>query len=86
MARDKFDFNVASNLVQAIDSAASTLDVKNGQMEKKFGSLREGFKDSGYDAYALDMSAASKAINDVVMQMRVVGKHIAEYSEKLKNV
>ena len=86
MAGDKFDFNVANSLVQAVDTAASTLAVKNGQMEKKFGSLREGFKDSGYDAYALDMSAANKAVKDVVTQMRVVAKHIAEYAEKLKHI
>ena len=48
MSGDKFDFAVASSLVQAVESAASTLDVKNGQMEQKFGNLREGFKDSGY--------------------------------------
>ena len=86
MAGDKFDFNVADSLVQAVDTAASTLDVKNGQMEKKFGNLREGFKDSGYDAYALDMSAANNAVKDVVTQMRVVAKHIAEYAEKLKHI
>lgn len=86
MAGDKFDFNVADSLIQAVDAAAATLDVKNGQMEKKFGNLREGFKDSGYDAYALDMSAANNAVEGVVTQMRVVVKHIAEYSEKLKHV
>lgn len=86
MAGDKFDFSVASSLVQAVDAAASTLDVKNGQMEKKFGDLREGFKDSGYDAYALDMSTADRAVKEVVTQMRVVAKHIAEYAEKLKQI
>lgn len=86
MAGDKFDFNVANSLVQTVDAAASTLDVKNGQMEKKFGALREGFKDSGYDAYALDMSAANNAVKDVVTQMRAVAKHIAEYAEKLKQI
>lgn len=86
MAGDKFDFTVASSLVQTVDTAASALNVKNSQMEQKFGQLREGFKDSGYDAFALDMSAANNAINDVVAQMRVVAKHIAEYAEKLKTV
>ena len=86
MASDKFDFTVANSLVQAIESAASTLDVKNGQMEQKFGNLREGFKDSGYDVFAVDMSAANNAIDDVIKQMRVVANHIAGYAEKLKNV
>lgn len=86
MAGDKFDFTVASSLVQTVDTAASALNVKNSQMEQKFGQLREGFKDSGYDAFALDMSAANNAINDVVTQMRVVAKHIAEYAEKMKTI
>ncbi len=86
MAGDKFDFTVASSLVQAVDAAASTLDVKNGQMEKKFGGLHEGFKDSGYDAYSLDMAAANNAIKSVMTQMRVVAKHIAEYAEKLRDI
>lgn len=86
MEGDKFDFKIANSLVQSVDAAASTLDIKNGQMEKKFGNLHESFKDSGYDSYALDMSAANNAIKDVVTQMRVVAKHIAEYAEKLKHV
>jgi len=86
MPGDKFDFNVANSLIQAVSAAASTLEIKNGQMEKKFGNLREGFNDSGYDAYALDMSAANKAVKDVITQMRVVAKHIDDYKEKLKNI
>lgn len=86
MAGDKFDFNAASSLVQAVDAAAATLDVKNGQMEKHFGALHEGFKDDGYDAYAMDMSAANNVVQEVVMQMRVVAKHIAEYAEKLRDI
>lgn len=86
MAGDKFDFTVASSLVQAVESAASTLDVKNGQMEQKFGSLREGFKDSGYDAFAVDMSAANNAVKEVIKQMHVVAKHISEHAEKLRDV
>lgn len=86
MYGDKFDFDVASSLVQAIDAAANTLDIKNDQMTKSFGNLREGFKDVGYDAYALDMSAARSKVTEVASQMRVVAKHIAEYAEKLKNI
>ena len=86
MAGDKFDFTVASSLVQAVESAASTLDVKNGQMEQKFGSLRAGFKDSGYDAFAVDMSAANNAVKEVIKQMHVVAKHISEYAEQLRDV
>lgn len=86
MAGDKFDFTTAASLVQAVTSAASTLDVKNGQMEQKFGKLREGFKDSGYDAFALDMTAANNSIKEVITQMHVVANHIAKYAEKLKHV
>lgn len=81
---DKFDFNTASRLVQVIESAASALDVKNGQMEKRFGELHESFKDSGYDAYALDMTAADKAIGEVIQQLRAVGAHIAKYAIRLQ--
>lgn len=82
----KFDFTVADQLVGAVEQTASALEVKNGQIEKHFGALHEGFKDSAYDEYAMDMSAANKAIKDVVLQLREVGKHIAEYSEKLKGI
>ena len=48
--------------------------------------LREGFKDSGYDAFALDMTAANNSIKEVITQMHVVANHIAKYAEKLKHV
>lgn len=86
MAGDKFDFRVASSLIQAVDAAANTLEIKNDQMEKSFKNLREGFKDRGYETFALDMSAASNAIKNVTVQMRIVTKHIMEYAEKLKNL
>lgn len=86
MEHNKFDFRVASALVQAVNSAANTLDVKNGQMEKAFGNLREGFNDDGYDEIAVDMTAANKVIGDVIKQMNIVGKYISDYAEKLKNV
>ena len=76
----KFDFTVADQLVGAVEQTASAL------IEKHFGALHEGFKDSAYDEYAMDMSAANKAIKDVVLQLREVGKHIAKYSEKLKGI
>lgn len=82
----KFDFNVADSLVGAVEQAASTLDVKNGQIEKHFGALHEGFKDSAYEEYALDMSAANKAIQDVITQMRAVASKIAAYSDKLREI
>ena len=85
MGKDKFDFEVASALVQAVETAASTLDVKNGQMEARFGRLREFFKDSGYDAYETDMSAANNAAEEVINQMHVVAKHIAEYAERIRD-
>lgn len=86
MAGDKFDFGVAQQLIAAVDSAASALEVKNDQMAQKFARLREGFKDAGYDAFAVDMSAANNAAKGVVTQMQVVGRYIAQYAEKLKHV
>lgn len=85
MAGDKFDFGVADVLVQRVDSASDVLEDKNEEMERKFSRLHEGFKDSGYDAFAQDMSAAKNAVNDVVLQMRVVAKHIAIYAERLRD-
>ena len=82
----KFDFTVADQLVSAVEQTASALEVKNGQIEKHFGALHEGFKDSAYDEYAMDMSKANKAIQDVVTQLRQVGKHIAQYAEKLRGI
>ena len=81
---NKFDFRVANSLVQAVEGVAAALDVKSGQLEKRFGNLREGFKDSGYDALMLDMSAANKAIEEVIGQLHAVSKHIADYSIKIQ--
>lgn len=83
---DKFDFNTATALVEVVTQSASALDVKNGEMEKHFGNLHEGFKDAGYDAFATDMSAANKAIKDVIDQLHAVGKHIADYAQRLSEV
>lgn len=82
---NKFDFHTADSLVQAVETAASALEVKNGQMEQRFGQLHETFKDDGYDAYAIDMKAADKAIGEVVTQLRVVGAHIAKYADRLRS-
>jgi len=82
---DKFDFNVASSLVQAVEGTASALETQNGQMEAKFGALRDGFRDSGYDAFALDMSAADTAVKDVVTQLHAVSRHIANYAVRLRD-
>lgn len=84
MASDKFDFVVATALIQSVEAAASALEVENQSLEQRFGKLREGFKDSAYDAYLADMSAASMAIANVISQMRVVSKHIIAYSEKMR--
>ena len=80
---DKFDFNTASALIQAVEGTASALEIKNGQMEKRFGELREYFKDSGYDAFALDMSSADTAIKEVINQLRAISRNIGEYAIKL---
>ena len=85
MTSDKFDFQTAMALITALQKASDALDVKNGQMEKKFGELNQFFKDSGYEAYSLDMSAANKVIDDVRTQMWEVTKHIAAYAEKLRD-
>ena len=82
---DKFDFTTATTLVQAVEAAASALDVKNGQMEKHFGNLAEGFRDSGYDAYASDMSAADSAIQSVIEQLHAVASSVAAYAQKLQD-
>ena len=81
---DRFDFGVASSLVQVVEGAASALDMKNDQMKKRFGDLREGFKDSSYDELMLDMSAADNAIEEVISQLHAISRHIAEYSIKLQ--
>lgn len=83
---DKFDFGTASRLVEAVNATASSLEMKNEQLEKKFLNLRTGFNDSGYDKYAADMSVADTKIKDVIVQLKIVGKHISEYSEKLKGI
>ncbi len=81
---NKFDFNTASNLVQAVEAAASALEVKNGQMEKRFGALHDAFKDDAYTAFATDMAKADKAIGDVISQLRAVAAHIAKYAERIQ--
>ena len=84
MSHDKFDFNAASQLVQVVDYAAQTIDVKNGQIEKKFGKLHEFFKDNRYDEFESEMSAVNNSIEQIVTQLHEIGRHIAEYSERLK--
>lgn len=84
MGSNKFDFNTASNLVQAVEAAASALEVKNGQMETRFGKLHDSFKDDAYTAFATDMDKADKAIGDVISQLRAVAAHIAKYAERLR--
>ena len=82
---DKFDFSTANQLIQAVEGAASALDVKNGQMEKRFGNLREYFKDAGYDVFAADMSAADTAIKEVITQLHEVSRNIGEYAIRLRD-
>ena len=86
MGKDRFDFHVADQLVAAVIGAADALDVKNGQLEKQFGALHESFKDSGYDAYELDMSAISAGLKAVEDQMKAVAKHIAVYADKMRSI
>lgn len=84
MGSDKFDFHTASSLVQAVDAAAAALEIKNDEMKRTFGNLREGFKDDGYNKYESDMSAANSTLQEVVKQMRAVAASIARYAEALK--
>lgn len=83
---NKFDFEVASKLELMAFTAANTLEVQNGQMEKRFGALEEFVKDSGYHAFAVDMKSADAAIREVIVQMRSVAYHIHIYAEKLRDV
>lgn len=83
---DKFDFTTASNLIQAIESTVLVLETKNERMEKQFAALREGFKDSGYDDYAVDMTMTNNALKDVTSQLREIAKSISKYAEQLKGI
>lgn len=85
MSKDKFDFHVAESLVQVVQQAATALEIKNGQMEQKFGALHEGFKDSGYDAYACDMTAAGTVANGVITQLHTVAGCIAKYAARMRD-
>ena len=83
---DKFDFRTAEKLLELVEGTASKLDVQNGQMEARFGRLHEFFKDAGYDEVATDMTAANKATMDVIRQMHLVSKALAEYAAHLREV
>lgn len=83
---ERFDFRQANELGQSIIVAADKLDVLNGQMEKRFGELGDFFRDGGYEEYALDMTAANKAIAEVMHQMQTVGQAILEYARELEAV
>lgn len=81
---DKFDFKVAEMLIQTVERAASTLDVKNGQMEKRFGDLREHFKDSGYDDFAVDMKAANESVKEIIDQLHMISQKLGDYAERIR--
>lgn len=83
---NRFSFDAAYKLSEICVVTADKIDVCNGQMEKRFGELGEYFRDAGYDEYALDMTAANKAIEDVVAQFKKVGKAINDYANELKNI
>ena len=82
---DKFDFRTAQQLIEAVEGTASALDIKNGQMTKRFGNLQNYFKDSGYDEFAVDMSAADIAIEDVISHLHEISRKIAEYANQLQD-
>ena len=83
--KSKFDFEVARRLEETVFKAAETLDVQNGQMEKRFGALEEFVRDSGYDAFAVDMKSADAAIREVSAQMRSVARSIHDYADRLRD-
>lgn len=83
---NKFDFEVARKLEEMVFKAADTLDVQTGQMEKRFGNLQAFVQDSGYDAFAIEMSSANIAIDQVIAQMRSVARHIHDYADRLRDV
>lgn len=83
---ERFDFRQANELGHSIIDAADKLGTLNGQMEKRFGELGEYFRDGGYEEYALDMTAANKAIDEVKLQMKTVGKAILDYARELEAV
>lgn len=85
MERNKFDFRIANALVQAVNTAANTLDVQNGQMEKRFGALKNYFNDDGYEEFNVDMTAANREVQNVVEQLNQVAGKIADYSQKLQD-
>ena len=83
---NKFDFEVARKLEEMTVKAAETLDVQNGQMEKHFGNLQAFIQDSGYDDFAMDMSEADAAIQEVIAQMKAVSQRIHNYAERIRDV
>lgn len=86
MQSNKFDFDVAMRLIQAVDTSASTLEKKNKELQTKFLNLRVGFNDYGYDEFSREMSASDKAIEEVLTELKAISKHIEKYAEKLKGV
>ena len=85
MKSDKFDFQVAQKLVEAVEQAASQIDVKNGQIEKKFNNLHQVFKDAGYDAFERDMSAADSSIEEIIRELHHISKAINMYAMRLQD-
>lgn len=85
MSYDRFDFNVASLLIQLVESAASAIDIKNGQIEKNFEILHGFFRDEGYDKFEREMKSANKLIEDIIIQLHEIGKNIEEYSQRLQD-
>lgn len=85
MTSDKFDFRVAEQLVAAVEQTIIVLEQKNDEINHRFKDLHDGFKDSEYDVYSLDMGQANTAIKEVTSQLRSVSIAIKAYADRLRD-
>ena len=84
MSSDKFDFSVASQLIQAVEMTSAEIEIKNGQIEKSFMNLNNYFKDEGYNEFASDMNAANKSITEIIKNLHEIATRIGEYAQRLQ--
>ncbi len=85
MTSDKFDFTVAEALVNAVEQTILVLEQKNDEINHRFKDLHDGFKDSEYDVYSLDMGRANSAIKEVMSQLRSVSIALKTYADRLRD-
>lgn len=80
---NKFDFTVATSLVENLTRAAKILETKKGNLDQNFDRLGQFFQDDGYIAYQVQMQKTDLAVEEVIAQMKFTAQKIAEYAEKL---